>query len=219
MRAFELGDVIAERVLTFESATGASTEVVVRLGRPVRDGSEPAWLCPYQVSGLGRDRVMAIFGVDSAQALLLALHTIPAELIALERIWVGRFLHNGHVEDGFTNACRFVVELATEVRARDSSASTSVTHFKALSGLVESLSRVDAELVEHHYHDNSFGSWWVIVRRHRVDFRIVFDGKDSAYQLDRALPGNPPKFETIWQADGSRENVPHELVDALRHAG
>jgi hypothetical protein len=111
MRTFELGEVIAERKLTFVSTSG-SQQVVVRLGRPVQDLPDRAWICPYQVSGLGSDRVMAIFGAGSMQALVLAVHTIPAELSTFARGLGGQFLHNGEVEDGFLSSCRLLVELA-----------------------------------------------------------------------------------------------------------
>jgi hypothetical protein len=97
MRTFELGDVIAERGLTFEPADGAARDVRVRLGRPVRD-DDPlgrAWVCPFQISGLDHDRVMGIFGADAMQALLLAIHTIPIELASRVREKGGRLLHHG----------------------------------------------------------------------------------------------------------------------------
>ncbi|HKR60429.1 MAG TPA: hypothetical protein VJS64_11905 [Pyrinomonadaceae bacterium] len=119
MRTFELGELIAERQLTFVTTDGVSKEVVIRLGRPVQDVPDRAWVCPYQVSGLGRDRVTGIFGVDSMQALLLAIHTIPAELSAFIKDSGGRFLHNSQIEDGFTSSCRFVLELTSAANGFD----------------------------------------------------------------------------------------------------
>lgn len=118
MRTFELGDLIAERRLTFEATSGETTDVVVRLGRPVQD--DRAWVCPYQVVGMGRERVVGIFGADSMQALLLAIHTIPSELIALMRDPGGRFLRNGEPDDGFLSSCRFVVELTSGAESHQS---------------------------------------------------------------------------------------------------
>jgi hypothetical protein len=103
--------------------------------------------------------------------------------------------------------------------ARDSADVASVTHFKFMADFIASIVATDIELLDHQYHHAAFGSWCITVRRHRLDFRILFDGKDSAYQLDRTLPGNPPKFEKLWQGRGPRETVPVELVDALRGAG
>jgi hypothetical protein len=112
MRTFDLGEVIAERRLTFQAQAGWSREIDVRIGRPIPDPSEPerVWVCPYQVFGLGRDRVMGIFGVDAMQALLLAVHAIPAELAAFMREPGGRFLHDDHLDTSFLSACRSAME-------------------------------------------------------------------------------------------------------------
>jgi hypothetical protein len=77
-RKFELGEVIAERRMTYLANDGNHHEVLVRVGKPLLDpGAEQEhWLCHYQISGLGNNVVKAIFGVDSMQALLLGIHTI-----------------------------------------------------------------------------------------------------------------------------------------------
>jgi uncharacterized protein DUF6968 len=117
MRTFDLGEVIADRCFTFEAHAGWSREVWVRLGRPVADPQETdgPWLCPYQVTGLDRERVKAIFGIDAMQALILAVHTIPAELAALMRNPGGRFLHLGSVETSFLRACRSSVDVVGDI--------------------------------------------------------------------------------------------------------
>ena len=121
MRTFELGEVIADRRLTFQADAGWSRDVDVRIGRPIPDPLEAdrAWMCPYQIVGLGRDRVVGIFGVDSVQALLLAVHTIPAELAAFMRDPGGRFLHLDHLDAGFLAGCRIALEKGEAVPAPD----------------------------------------------------------------------------------------------------
>jgi hypothetical protein len=116
-RTFDLGDVIAERRLTFEADAGWSRDVWVRLGRPIADASDEngSWLCPYQIAGLGRDRVRAMFGVDAMQALVLAIHAIPAELAALMRDPGGRFLYLDSLETSFLRACRTSVDAVGDV--------------------------------------------------------------------------------------------------------
>jgi hypothetical protein len=124
MRDFELGDLIAEQHLAFEADTGWSRDVWIRLGRPVADPSSSgrSWFCPYQIVGLDHDRVRAIFGVDAMQALVLAIHTIPAELAALTNIPGGRFSYLGHPELGFLRACRACVETLGHVFQDDAPA-------------------------------------------------------------------------------------------------
>jgi hypothetical protein len=111
-REFELGDVIAERRLVFEATAGWTQDISVKIGRPVLDSLAPheTWVCPFQVQGLGRGRVMGIFGVDAMQALLLAIHTIPAELACYIRDPGGRFLYLGGTDASFVSSCRTVVE-------------------------------------------------------------------------------------------------------------
>jgi hypothetical protein len=121
MRTFDLGEVIAERRLTFEAEAGWSRDVDVRIGRPIPDPSEPnhAWVCPYQVFGLGRDRVMGIFGADAMQALLLAIHTLPAELAAFMREPGGRFLDHKQLDTSFLTGCRTALECVGDVYRPD----------------------------------------------------------------------------------------------------
>lgn len=117
MRTFELGEVIAERCLTFNADAGWSRDVWVRLGRPIADPSDEngSWLCPYQIAGLSRDRVRAIFGVDAMQALVLAIHAIPAELAAFMRDPGGRFLYLDSLETSFLRACRMSLNTVGDV--------------------------------------------------------------------------------------------------------
>ena len=77
MELNDVGPVIATRELEISTS---KRKVTVRLGTPTRfpDGND--YYCPYQVLGLGRDRVFYGAGVDSLQALILALHNIGAEL-------------------------------------------------------------------------------------------------------------------------------------------
>ncbi len=112
MRTFELGEVIAERRLEFRANAGWSRDVWVRFGKPQVEASSERgrWFCPYQIAGLNSDRVVAIFGIDSMQAVVLAMHTIPAELAALMRELDGRFFHLDHVERTFQDTCKAVVD-------------------------------------------------------------------------------------------------------------
>jgi hypothetical protein len=113
MRTFELGEVMAERRVTFEADAGWSRDVWIRLGKPRADplGKGRSWLCPYQIAGLERDGVNAIFGADAMQALLLAVHTIPAELAALMKNPGGHFIYLGKPEESFLSACRSCIEV------------------------------------------------------------------------------------------------------------
>lgn len=107
-------DFIAERRLPFETASGKSEDVIVRIGRPFREPADRAWTCAYQIIGLDDERVIPIFGTDAMQALVLAIHSIAAELAALARDGKGRFQHDAHLV-GFLTACRTTLEIAGEL--------------------------------------------------------------------------------------------------------
>ncbi len=70
-----LGTVIASRTLQ-----RGTDDVVVRLGQPRRSGKD--WLCAFQIRGLGDDAAKRVYGVDSMQALQLAIEVIRATLLA-----------------------------------------------------------------------------------------------------------------------------------------
>ena len=72
----ELGEVIAERVLDYNSQTGMQS-LIVKLGKP-RPDSKPGgdWECPIQIG----EKIKLAFGIDSFQALSMALQLISIEL-------------------------------------------------------------------------------------------------------------------------------------------
>ncbi|MFB7122079.1 DUF6968 family protein [Kitasatospora sp. NPDC056273] len=79
---YELGRAVASRELVFTAPDGTRVPVLVEVGVPSRDPEGPDWYCPYRITGHPgiADRVTAIFGVDSLQALQLALTCLPDEL-------------------------------------------------------------------------------------------------------------------------------------------
>src|SRR5271154_1472332 len=100
---FELGDVIASRALEFRGDSGETATVLVEIGRPVpnMEAESECYWCPYRISGLGRRRTRAIAGVDTAQALVLTLHAIPAEIEAFAREHGGQVKWLGGDDLGF----------------------------------------------------------------------------------------------------------------------
>ena len=86
----ELGQVIAERQLRDLDRPGVV--VSIRLGLPCVFPDEPRngdHYCPYQITGAGDERVRYAGGVDSLQALELALLVLPSELKALQKTHPG----------------------------------------------------------------------------------------------------------------------------------
>jgi len=108
---FDLGDVIATRKLRFKGADSTLVDVSVSLGKPVPDPRDPqrTRMCPYQIRGIGDERTRAIFGIDTMQALILALHILPIELAAIARDTGGSFIDDEQDLD-LTHACRTHME-------------------------------------------------------------------------------------------------------------
>ena len=93
MKEFEdVGEIIAEREL--EIADGRTVQVVIGKPRPFPDGND--YLCPFQIIGLGKEIIIGAGGVDSLQALIMALHAISANLYTSDEAragtltWLGR---------------------------------------------------------------------------------------------------------------------------------
>jgi len=72
----DVGNVIAEREL--DTSDGRTVKVLIGQPQPFPEGS--SYYCPIQITGIGKDMVMRAGGVDSVQALLLALKMIGARL-------------------------------------------------------------------------------------------------------------------------------------------
>jgi hypothetical protein len=77
MELRDVGIVIARRELKLRYG-----KITVLIGKPepFPDGSD--YYCPYQIIGLGTERVRRAGGIDSIQALHLALEMIGADLHA-----------------------------------------------------------------------------------------------------------------------------------------
>jgi hypothetical protein len=71
-----IGDVIAEREFVLTRPSGRKTRIQVRFGKPIRgkgaSRGDP-WWCPVEVEGAGLESFRPVAGIDSLQALILAL--------------------------------------------------------------------------------------------------------------------------------------------------
>jgi hypothetical protein len=77
----EIGEVMAERMLFLEGQP--ANKIRVLLGRPQKrpiESDEGLSLCPYQILGIGDEKVRVAGGVDDFQAIQLAMEMIGAEL-------------------------------------------------------------------------------------------------------------------------------------------
>jgi hypothetical protein len=71
-----VGDVIAQREFVLTSRSGRKARIRVRFGKPVLGkgaSRRDPWWCPVEVRGAGLDSFRPVAGIDSLQALILAL--------------------------------------------------------------------------------------------------------------------------------------------------
>jgi len=80
MELTDLGEIIAERKFVLRGDSGAKHEVLVLLGKPQQFANSTDYYCPYQIKGVGRERIKYCGGVDAFQALDCTLHALGAEL-------------------------------------------------------------------------------------------------------------------------------------------
>lgn len=101
---YELGEIIAERRLSSKAEDGLTGEVLVLLGkpRPFPDAPYGDYYCPYQISGVGSEKVSGAGGVDAFQAMQLAMVAIGSTLEYLQKTYkVDLTWNDGSTDLGF----------------------------------------------------------------------------------------------------------------------
>jgi hypothetical protein len=71
-----VGEIVAERTLALKEADAVLREVKVIIGKPNHFPESESYYCPFQILGLGDQRVLWAGGFDSVQAMQIALRTI-----------------------------------------------------------------------------------------------------------------------------------------------
>lgn len=82
----DVGEIIAEREL--EVSDGRT--VRVRIGKPQPFPEGHSFYCPFQIAGLGKEIIIRAGGVDTFQALILALQMIGATLYTSDEARAGK---------------------------------------------------------------------------------------------------------------------------------
>ena len=67
-----------------------------------------------------------------------------------------------------------------------------IRHFEEMARLATALRDLPAQVMDHEYSYEAFGSWSTIVRVKGVRLRVIFDGKEEEYSLQRSLSREPP---------------------------
>ena len=107
MKLENVGDVMAVRIYRLfddSNRIESSREVVLRLGKPQRSpGSMESeeYYCPFQLIGVGDERVRYAAGVDAFQAIELALTVIGGLMARLREEHKGRLRWDYDDRGGF----------------------------------------------------------------------------------------------------------------------
>ena|SRR5579863_8530540 len=85
MKLESVGEIIASRRFTLLRKGKEPVEVIVLMGKPEKFPDHTDYYCPYQIKGIGRQKAMAVGGIDAFQAMQLALSTIGVELEVISK--------------------------------------------------------------------------------------------------------------------------------------
>ena len=83
--SINLGTVIAQRRLAVTGDPEANIMVRIGAPQPYPDASPASYFCPYQITGIGDQKVRRASGVDAVQALEMLVLVLPLELEVLAR--------------------------------------------------------------------------------------------------------------------------------------
>lgn len=80
---YEIGETIATRELYLVENDGTRRVVLLRLGKPRTFPDSSDYYAPFQITGIGSEKVFCAGGIDAFQALQGVMPIISAQLAAL----------------------------------------------------------------------------------------------------------------------------------------
>lgn len=101
MNLTSVGEIIAERKLVLRGNSGPDREVFVLLGKPQLFSDSSDYFCPYQINGIGEEKIKYMGGVDAFQAISYVLQALGAELQVLNRKESGKLSWDENESLGF----------------------------------------------------------------------------------------------------------------------
>jgi len=96
-----------------------------------------------------------------------------------------------------------------------------IRHFDEMSRFTTILKALPAQVLAHSYSYESFGSWTATIRYRGTPLRLLFDGRDNTYSLDRSASQKPPyAWAEIWRESGALVAGPcdEQIIAAIRNA-
>lgn len=96
-----------------------------------------------------------------------------------------------------------------------------IRHFDQMGRFATALKALPAQVLDHSYSYESFGSWTVTIRYKGWPLRLVFDGRDQEFCLERSTGHKPPYvWSLVWRGSGATVMDPCDepIIRAIRDA-
>lgn len=90
-----VGPVMATRRVSLTDGKRTTQEITIKLGRPKRMPGAADYYCPYQIAGIGSEKIKYAAGIDAFQAIQLAMGRIGTDLWALNQECQGKLRWEG----------------------------------------------------------------------------------------------------------------------------
>ena len=68
----------------------------------------------------------------------------------------------------------------------------AIAHFDRMAKLSSALQQLPAQILDHRYSNESFGSWSLVLRYKRTVIRLDFDGRENQLEIRRTRDRKPP---------------------------
>lgn len=92
-----------------------------------------------------------------------------------------------------------------------------IRHFEEMARLAAALKGLPAQVLDHSYHYESFGSWAVTIRYQGRPLRLTFDGKERAYRIEESATRRAPySWNATWHAVESSADPWPAVIEAIR---
>lgn len=95
-----IGELIARREFSVIGSPEGSVGVTVLMGKPKKLPDSTDYYCPFQITGMGSDKVRCAYGIDAFQAIQLAMTVIGAYLNSLNESEGSRLRWEGDENGG-----------------------------------------------------------------------------------------------------------------------
>lgn len=101
MEVFEIAETIAVRDLYLTDTQGSKRKVQVLIGKPEPFPESEGYYCPFQIVGIGSEKLKYAAGIDAVQALQLGMVMIGAALQFLNKEIGGSLQWEGNDQGDF----------------------------------------------------------------------------------------------------------------------